>query len=219
MTIAEVIERREIREVVHFTTNLGLLGMLAGEKGILSRERLPAEKYLEHVYRPNAAVRPDGPWLDYVNLSVSHINFEFFDHSERWHKDEAVWWCIVALDPQILTHDGILFATTNNTYTGCTRDVGETGLENLFAEKVTLWPGNTVKRDEGLALRETTCHQAEVLYPRRVPLEYFRQIYVATPRHADIVGSHSEILRPTPVGPAGASDLPIYIRPDAFKPR
>jgi hypothetical protein len=219
MTISAVIKRREIPEVLHFTTNLGLLGMLAGEKGVLSRQRLPDEKYLEHVYRPNAAVRRDGPWLDYVNLSISHINTEFFGHSERWHEDEAVWWCIVALDPEVLTHDGVLFATTNNMYTSCNRCAGETGLENLFAERVTLWPGNTIKRDEGLALCETTCHQAEVLYPQRVLLEHFRHIYVATPRHADIVGSQSEILHPTPAGPAEASELPIYIRPDAFEPR
>jgi hypothetical protein len=218
MTVQAAIERREIPEVLHFTTNLGLLGMLAGD-GILSRARLPHDKYLEHVYRPNAAVRRDGPWLDYVNLSVSHINAEFFGHSKRWHRDEDVWWCIVALNPEILIHEDVLFATTNNMYSGCTRHGGEEGLEGLFAEKVTLWRGNTIEREAGLALSDTTCHQAEVLYPERVPLEHFLRIYVATPRHADIVGSQSEILRPTPAGPAGVSDLPIYIRPDAFEPR
>lgn len=218
MTVSAVIEWREIPEVLHFTTNVGLLGMLAG-KGILSRKRLPHQKYLEHVYRPNAAVRRDGPWLDYVNLSISHINHEFFGHSKRWHRDEDVWWCIVALDPEILTHEGVLFTTTNNMYPGCSRCAGEEGLEALFAEEITLWNGRTIKRDPGLALCETTCHQAEVLYPERVLLEHFRRIYVATGRHADIVGSQSEILHPTPPGPTGASDLPIYIRPDAFDPR
>jgi hypothetical protein len=219
MTISTVIERREIPEVLHFTTNRGLLGMLAGETGILSRERLTYEKYLEHVYRPNATVRRDDRWLDFVNLSITHINTEFFGHSTRWHQDEDVWWCIVALDPEILTHEDVLFATTNNMYTGCARGAGEEGLENLFAERVTLWPGHTITREAHLALSETTCHQAEVLYPGQVAVEHFRRIYVATPRHADIVGSQSEILRPTPAGPAGASDLPIYIRPDAFEPR
>lgn len=218
MAISAAIERREIPEVLHFTTNLGLLGMLAGE-GILSRKRLPDEKYLEHVYRPNANFRRDREWLDYVNLSISHINTEFFGHSERWHEDEDVWWCIVALDPAILTREGVLFATTNNMYSGCRRGGGEEGLESLFAEQVTLWSGHTIPRDPDLPSSQTTCHQAEVLYPQRVPLEHFRRIYVATPNHADIVGSQSEILRPTPAGPAGASDLPIYIRPDAFEPR
>jgi ssDNA thymidine ADP-ribosyltransferase, DarT len=218
MSIAEAIERREITQVLHFTTNLGLLGMLA-KGAILSREQLPEDKYLEHVYRPNAEVRRDGPWLDYVNLSITGINTEFFDHSRRWHDDEDVWWCVVALEPEILTHPGVLFATTNNMYTGCRRGAGEESLEALFGERVELWRGNALKRAEGLKDNQTTCHQAEVLYPRSVLLHYFTQIYVATEKHSDIVGSQSEILLPVHAGPTGPQGLPIYVRPDVFEPR
>ena len=101
MTVEEVIDRRGITEVLHFTTNQGLLGMLASG-GILSRERLPKEKYLEHVYKPNAPVRHDSNWLDYVNLSITTINTEFFGHSSRWRQDQEVWWCVVSLDPAVL---------------------------------------------------------------------------------------------------------------------
>jgi hypothetical protein len=218
MSIEDVIERRGITEVLHFTTNLGLLGMLASGC-ILSRERLPKEQYLEHVYHPNAEVRRDGPWLDYVNLSISRINTEFFGHSERWHEDEDVWWCIVALDPVVLTHPGVLFATTNNMYTGCRREEGESGLERLFADEITRWRSNVLKRSADLVANETTCHQAEVLYPKSVLFPFFNHIYVATDRHADIVGSQSEILLPIHVGPGDKRSLPIYVRPDVFKPR
>lgn len=218
MSVAQAIERHNITEVLHFTTNLGLLGMLA-TGGILSRERLPEEKYLERVYKPNAKVRRDGQWIDYVNLSITHINTEFFDHSERWHEHEDVWWCIVSLDPIILTHNGVLFATTNNMYSGCRREPAEAGLEKLFAEKITRWTGNVQDRKPDLDDAATTCHQAEVLYPKCVPGEYFRRVYVATPAHADIVGSQSEILLPMHAGPAGPSKLPIFVRPEVFEPR
>jgi hypothetical protein len=222
MTVAAVVERREITEVLHFTTNQGLLGMLASG-GILSRQRLPEEKYLEHVYRPNAEVRKDGRWIDYVNLSISHINTEFFGHSKRWHQHEDVWWCVVSLDPVILTHEGVLFATTNNMYSGCRREAGEAGLEKLYAEEVTRWidlrERNVAERDPELEDSATTCHQAEVLYPGCVPLEYFQRVYVVHGRHADIVGSQSEMLLANHAGPTGPHELPISIRPDVFEPR
>jgi hypothetical protein len=217
MSLADARTYRGISEVLHFTTNTGLLGMLASG-GILSRQRLPEEKYLEHVYRPNAEVRKDPAWLDYVSLSVSRINTEFFEHSSRWHRDQDVWWCIVALDPVILDHDGVTFTTTNNIYSGVRRGYGADGLEALFADRVTRWYGNVAHRPDDLAPHLTTCHQAEVLYPARVPSEYFRGIYVATGEHADIVETQSEILLPPGVDSPGSSELPVHVRPQVFEP-
>lgn len=217
MSVADLIEDRGISEVLHFTTNTGLLGMLASG-GILSRARLPKEKYLEHVYRPNARVRKDPDWLDYVNLSISRINTEFFEHSSRWHRDRDVWWCVVYLDPVILTHEGVVFATTNNRYTGVQRAIGAEGMEALFAARVKRWTGNVVERPDDFPDELTTCHQAEALYPGCVPSEYFRGIYVATGEHADIVETQSEILLPADVDSPGSSELPVHIRPDVFEP-
>lgn len=217
MTVDEVISERGITEALHFTTNTGLLGMLASG-AILARQQLPEEKYLEHVYRPNASVRKDPDWLDYVNLSISRINSEFFEHSSRWHRDRDVWWCVVSVDPVILTHDGVVFATTNNMYSGVGRASGATGLEALFAPTVTRWFGNQVTRPKDIPTHFTTCHQAEVLYPGSVPSQYFRAVYVATGEHADIVGSQSEILLPPDVESPGPSELPVLIRPDVFEP-
>ncbi len=217
MRVEEVITRRGITEVLHFTTNLGLLGMLASGN-ILSRERLPKEKYLEHVYAPNAAVRRDPAWLDYVNLSVTTINTEFFGHSTRWHEDTKVWWCVVALDPEVLTQDGVVFTTTNNTYSGVARAIGGKGLEAMFAERVPRFVGyvqphmetlRTAVRPLGTPSSAPTCVQAEVLYPERVRLEHFRHVYVATGEHADVVGSQAAIL-------PGSCDLPVIIQPDVF---
>lgn len=216
MSVADVIAGRGIAEILHFTTNTGLLGMLASGE-IQSRERLPKEKYLERVYRPNAKFRKDPAWVDYVNLSISRINTEFFEHTSRWHRDRDVWWCVVAVDPVILTHEGVYFATTNNMYSGVRQRPGEEGLEALFAPRVKRWNNNVVERPEGLPAALTTCHQAEVLYPKGVPSEYFRGIYVATGEHADIVGTQSDILLPPDVEVPGSSELPVHVRPKVFE--
>jgi hypothetical protein len=215
MTISELVEAHGITEVLHFTTNTGLLGILAS-RGIMSRKRLPESEYLEHVYQPNVRVRKDPEWLDHVSLSISRINAEFFGHSSRWHEHDGVWWCVVSVDPVILTHPGVFFATTNNMYTGVSRASGPEGLKALFAPRVHRWAGNDVDRRPGLSTTCTTCPQAEVLYPRFVPSDYFRCVYVATGEHADIVGSQSEILLAPDADAPTSSELPIHIRPDVF---
>lgn len=227
MTVREVIDGRGIVEVQHVTTNTGLLGMLASGS-ILSRQRLPEEKYIEHVYEPNAQVRKDKAWLDYVNLSMSKINTEFFGHAERWHAHRDIWWCVLALDPTILEHDGVVFATTNNIYTGVTRGTGGEGLEALFADRVVRWHGNVATRPESKPNELTTCHQAEVLYPEQVDISWLRRVYVATPEHADIVGAQIEVLASGSSAQGGAAEadrLPIdadqqagliVVRPEVF---
>lgn len=216
MSMQEAIDSLDISELLHFTTNEGLVGMLASG-GILSRAILPEEKYLEHVYKPNAEVRKDGDWLDYVNLSISRINTEFFGHSSRWHQDRDVWWCVVGLNPSLLCDPGVVFTTTNNIYTGVVRAGGEGGLRALFADRIARWGSNVIERPEGLPQNCPTCCQAEVLYPKMVPVSAFRAIYVATPEHADIAGSQIELLgRSSGVG-LDPENIPIAVRPEIFE--
>jgi hypothetical protein len=212
VTIEEVIARRQISEVLHFTTNRGLTGILASGR-ILSRARLGSDKYVEHVYEPNAQVRRDQVWLDYVNLSITRLNWEFFGHSRRWHAHEEIWWCAVAMSPEVLELDGVTFATTNNIYSGCSHAEGADGLEALFADRIVRWRGNVADRPTDFPLNWTTCHQAEVLVPEQVDVDYIRRIYVATERHADIASSQCEILL------QASPDLPIVVSPDAFEPQ
>lgn len=217
-TIGEIVERRGIEEVLHFTTNRGLTGSLA-EGAVLSRQRLPESKYLEHVYRPNASVRKDQAWLDYVNLSISRINTDFFEQSSRWHADRDVWWCAFSFDPVILSHEGVYFASTNNIYTSCQRAPGPDGLEALFAERVERWHGNVVEREDGMPGNWTTCLQAEVLYPGALSTDHLLRVYVATGPHADIVSSTCDILAAAEEESSGpASKIPVVIDADVFEP-
>ncbi len=192
MTIASTVQQRGIAEVLHFTTNRGIIGTLA-TGALLSRHLLPKEKYLHHVLHVNAANRPESlhdfdksqNWLDYVNLSISEINRRYFEFSSKWHKDSDIWWGILAFDPVIMTHEGVFFATTNNAYEPlCIREAGHAGLAQLFQDLVQRKSGWIVSR-RSRAAHLTTCEQAEVLYPQRVSVEYLRRIYVQEGEHQD----------------------------------
>ena len=193
MTVAQEIIRRGITEIVHFTTNHGLVGMLA-KGAVLSRRQLPNESLLRYIAHPNAVTRTEAAeyfdksadWLDYVNLSVSEINRSYFGFSNRWSHNSDIFWSIMAFDAEILTHQGVHFATTNNVYLFCKRGNGLDGFNAMFATIVRRkgdWSAKRRNRADWLP----TCEQAEVLYPSAVPLEYLRKIYVRTDDDHDCV--------------------------------
>ncbi|MBO9708016.1 MAG: DUF4433 domain-containing protein [Caulobacter sp.] len=193
MTIAQKIADAGITEIVHFTTNRGIVGMLA-EGGVLSRRALPANSYLENVAYNNAKFRPEdsayfdksADWLDYVNLSISEINRSFFDYSKNWHRNADVWWLILSFDAGIASDPGVFFGTTNNKYEHCVRGEGEAGFAALFADPVRRRPGWVARRlMRGPQL--TTCQQAEVLYPSRLSLDGLKRVYVGESDHYDVV--------------------------------
>lgn len=194
MTIQTTIDERGIQEVLHFTTNRGLVGTLAS-RALQSRYRLPEDQYLQHILHVNAAVRPEASaffdksdnWLDYVNLSISEINRRYFEVSERWHADGDVWWAIMSFDAVVMTHHNVVFATTNNSYELCLRERGEDGLNALFAptigRKRPSWRAFRGNRSPELP----TCEQAEVLYPAAISTEFLRRVYVREEEHQDQV--------------------------------
>lgn len=194
MSIDKIISDREITEILHFTTNKGLLGIL-DSKGLTSRARLAENHRLEFILKYNSDIRKDKDWLDYVNLSISRINSAFFNSSDRWHVDSNIWWCILSFKPEILKHPNVSFATTNNIYTGVQRGSGCEGLESLFGSQTTRWHSNIVKRNPDLHTKYPTCEQAEVLYPALVSTEFLQCIYVRDEEsydqvHAQIIGTN-----------------------------
>jgi hypothetical protein len=218
MSVAEVIERRGIGEIMHFTTNVGLIGILQTQQ-LTSRQRLPEDKYLEYIYRPNCEIRRDKAWLDYVNLSIDWINPSLFRISSgRWHRGRDIWWCVLGFDPIILTHAGVQFVTTNNMYSGARRAASAAGLEALFGPTVVQYveyvsgratPSQVAKRGARLPDNYPTCDQAEVLYPRSVSTDYLRHINVENEDHGD--RAHA-ILAAVP-----APGVEIVERPELFQ--
>lgn len=191
MSIASLVEKRGIREVLHFTTNKGLIGILK-DRVVLARQRLPKEATLEYLL--TCVVRRDLEWLHYVNLSITRINARLFGIASRsWYRDLDLWWCVLSFRPEILSHPGVFFATTNNMYSGVAREEGEAGLEALFAPRVVQWDRSIVVR-EGLEDDQPTCYQAEVLYPGAVPTEFLQRLYVVLPEHEDIARAQCSIV-------------------------
>jgi hypothetical protein len=185
MSIEDIVAKRSISEILHFTTNKGITGILA--TGLLkSRTLLPKDDYLEHIYEYNCSDRArDMNWWEYVNLSITSVNRKLFDISSgKWHVNEDGWWCILSFSSEICCHKGVYFTTTNNMYSGVERSLGENGLEAMFASQITQWRGQTIIRQKELAINKPTCEQAEVLYPQQLSLEYLNKIYVENDENA-----------------------------------
>lgn len=214
MSMSDEISRRRITEVVHFTTHRGIVGVLA-TRVLKSRFRLPQDQYLQHVLHVNAANRPEAAkffdksrnWLDFVNLSFSEINRRYFDVSQRWHKDNDIWWAILSFDSAIATHQEVVFATTNNSYPLCVRGSGKDGLRSLFESPIARKPGWSVAR-QSRPDSLPTCEQAEVLYPHEVSTDQLRKIYVLNGEHHDLVAGW---LREFSHG-----DVKVVIAPEKF---
>lgn len=172
--ILNFIEERKIEEVVHFTTMNGLIGILDA-RSLRSRERISEDQRLEFILKLNSSIRRDKGWLDYVNLSISRINSEFFRSSTEWHKN--ITWVILSFDSSILAHEGVVFTSTNNVYHGCVlRGTGVDGLANLFLPEVEWgYYGYKKTRGSGHRPQDTTDVQAEVLYPAQVSIEYIKK--------------------------------------------
>lgn len=215
MSIEIAFRNRKITEILHFTTHRGLVGILSCGK-LMSRYRLPKESHLSFILHVNSATRPEEAayfdksqnWLDYVNLSISEINKRFFDVSMGWHKDNDIWWCILAFDPQIMTLDGVVFSTTNNGYPYCQRGSGVEGFNALFVQSVTRKKQNWIAYRNDREPKNPTCEQAEVLFPQAVPLEYLRCIYVMDEHAHDSVGGW--------LIESGLSNVQVVISPQKF---
>jgi hypothetical protein len=208
MAILSLVHERAIREVLHFTTNLGLIGILA-KGSVLSRRRLPEDRYLEHIYSPNCELRKDTHWLDYVNLSISRINDWMFETSERWHQVDNIWWATLSFNPSILADPGVTFTTTNNIYPAARRGQGAPGLAALF-EDVVLGRYSTSHTRSGHLDSWPTDRQAEVLYPGALPLLHrLQRIYVRTGDHVDAVEGMFAGLPAIP-------HIPVICTPEVF---
>ncbi len=177
---------RGVNEIVHFTTDRGLLGMMTLGR-ILSRARLPREKQLEFIVKHNVEVRKDVSWVDHVNLSVGAINKRFFDICSRhWHAgDRSLWWCVMAFDPVVATHDGVWFTTTNNFYPAVRRAQALAGFQAMFGPEVAGIYGTLIRRGVGHPTDLPTDPQAEVLYPKELSLAFLKRACFMTEDHAD----------------------------------
>ena len=204
--IEQAARQRAITDVVHFTTLRGTVGVLASG-ALKSRSRLPQDSYLEHVYRPNAELRKDRAWLDYVNLSIQRINDWMFDASTRWHSADGNPLILLSFDVAVLSHPGVVFTTTNNIYPSCLRAEGLGGFLRLFDAQVKGRCGRLHSREDKHTSWPTD-RQAEVLYPGELCCEHLRRVDVQVAETEDSVR-----------GALGAlsMDVPVNHAPEVFQ--
>lgn len=205
-------ETRNITEVLHFTTSNGLLGILNTLK-LLSHSELPKEKQLSHILQINCPNRSrDSDWHDYVNLSISRINGSFFSISQnKWHADDDIFWCILSFTPEIMSHKGVLFTTSNNAYDMTERAPEIDGFEAIFAPQIRIFSNKWATRTKSTPDNHTTCNQAEVLYPKAVPLTYLQRIYLSSHDHLHEVEAQMGLCAPDLFG-----KFDLIVAPELF---
>lgn len=204
--IEEAARKRGITAVVHFTTLRGAVGVLASQ-ALKSRARLSSDKYLEYVYRPNAEIRKDHAWLDYVNLSIQRINDWMFDTSTRWHATDHNSWVLLSFDVSVLSHPGVVFSTTNNIYPSCRRAEGMGGFSRLFDAQVEGRYGQLHSREDKCTSWPTD-RQAEVLYPGELSCRHLRRVDVQIAETEDTVRGILSV---------SSIDVPVHHAPEVFQ--
>jgi hypothetical protein len=179
LMIKSAAENKEITDILHFTTNSGLLGILASG-AVLPNAEVKEECTLSFVFKQNSEKRKERnpKWLGYVNLSVTKLNQEFFSYSEYRHRSTDLFWCILSFSPDLLNDDGIYFTTTNNIYPSCLRGEGVDAFSRMFNDSIEGKFQRMVTRTANHKQSWTTCEQAEILYPGRLSLDYLQCIYV-----------------------------------------
>jgi hypothetical protein len=210
MSVEDIIAKRGIHEILHFTTNKGVTGILA-TGALKARSLLSEDDYLVNIYEYNCPERlRDKDWWGYVNLSISSVNRKLFGISSgKWHANEDGWWCILSFSPEICCHEGVYFTTTNNMYSGVKRCLGERGLEAMFSSRIIQWDSSIVIRQPRTSDNQPTCPQAEVLYPREVQLKYLSKIYIKNDENAARLESIMKVL-------PNCETVPCEVNPSLF---
>lgn len=181
MSILQIIKGLGISEILHFTRGDNLVGILQ-RGGILSRTLLEEEsaefQALEYVGDPAWPDRArDAAWWGFVNLSIEAVNQTLLNRARNNHPSQK--WFVLSFDPEILAHEAVYFTTTNNAYEPhVLRDRGITGLDLPYSTSYKDLQGNTHRRHRELPRHFPSSHQAEVLYPNLLSLNYLRTIYV-----------------------------------------
>src|SRR5438874_2502808 len=130
---AEAAVARGVSEILHFTTEKGVLGSLRKD-ALLSRQRVQDDPDLAFIFT-EVWPRRDPEWLDHVSLSVTRINRELYEKAA--HNLPGLWWAILSFEIAILDHPDVVFTTTNNVYDDvCVRTTGPAGFEAMFRERV-----------------------------------------------------------------------------------
>jgi hypothetical protein len=184
MSVSDVARKRGIVEILHYTSDKGVLGTVVKD-ALLSRERVESDPEIAYIFRGIWDIKePD--WADHISLSLSQVNIDLFKRARTKHPDR--WWAVMSFDIELLDHPGVHFATTNNSYPVCQRGEGVDGFEALFGRSIA-WGrhGSVTHRRTDCDHALPTHYAAEVLYPGEIPIEHLRAVYVESPQQQHMI--------------------------------
>lgn len=171
----EIIQKRDIKRLCHFTKSSNLPFILGDGKfeknGILSTRQVKTSPILNAM----DSKRYDNK-LDYVCCSVQHLNPWYFGLRKKENGIDIFHeWALLYIDPSIID-DTTLFCPVNAaTRSGAYIKQGEDAFRSLFDEEIN-WTTASDKprhayRNSKLQDNCTTSDQAEVLIKDKIPIE------------------------------------------------
>ncbi|MHA2879109.1 DarT ssDNA thymidine ADP-ribosyltransferase family protein [Vibrio campbellii] len=183
MTVQEVIERRCLTSLYHFTTIENYMSIL--ERGfIYSRYKVEELSLLNDGFYTADFVdsmdqqRLDG-LRDYINLSLSRPNWYLLEKYKKRAELSHFDWCILEIDLAPMLNEKTLYSVCNAASSTARKygvKTGAAGLEDLFRSEVCT-PRNTYTR-RGIPVHFTTDIQAEVLVFEQISIEHIRHAYL-----------------------------------------
>lgn len=207
MSVAAAARERGITEILHYTSEKGVMGSIIVD-ALLSRRDVETNTEVAYIYEGVWDRSRDLQWIGHTSMSVTQVNIDLFARSRNNHPQW--WWAIMSFPIDILDDPDVVFTTTNNAYTEtCKRGAGLDGFNAMFADSVPWGKFNTIARrfdDHPCAL--PTHGAAEVLYPRPLPLGRMSCLYVPDDTRNSLIQSWCEIY--------GRDPLNIVVDPELF---
>lgn len=206
MSVAARAREREISQILHYTSNKGMMGLVC-QGALLSRKRVANDPELAFIFQSVWPIKAPR-WVDHISMSVSQINLDLYQRSCSNYPQ--FWWAVLSFTPDILGDEGVWFTTTNNAYEDtCARGQGLDGLEAMFAPRVPYgYYGSVAQRPDGRPDQYPTHRAAEVLYPGALTLVHLQAVYVREAQHRRLISAWCAAY--------GHPPLPVKINPDAF---
>lgn len=205
--IAEVVEVRQIEDVLHFTRLENLLGIL--EHGLRTRSELMNAGFKVYASDADRLDEED----DAVSVSISCYYPRMFE-AKRYRAGDKPW-AILILHPSLLWNYHCLFfrqgAATNATKCESGKRYGGFALEKLFGDcSLLMDPKETGFRAEyGLPPSWPTFADSEVQVMSPIHPGYIRGAWVETPEQGEFVRAAFNA--------AGREECEVVVEP--FEPR
>lgn len=200
----EILTKRGVTRLCHFTKLQNLTHIIMSENGILASCVI-----CKDTKNVNDISRYDGE-LDFVCCSVQYPNSWFLDKSMRNNSDLIFReWTVLCIDLDVLRNRNAKFCPCNASKShGAYINSDMNKVESIFANTV---PTFRYPRPSGMLSCCPTDGQAEILIESNIPRKYISGIIVG---NEDVAKRVYSILKMYSI-----KHIDIYIAPDVLTPR